>query len=1301
MTSTGKNTDIQYCIFVLILAACLCCSTVMAEPDETPSPLVENQSEPAIMPIPENITPIPTETVNPQINKTPEVSLSPTPVFEEKQTPALMNNIAPSDAPLKVLESMIQAIPDTAVQPSPVLAPVNPAFVYYQQQQQVTQADQSIARSALATQSFSGSPLPMGIKGKVPSPVSLEQNRGQIISFDSGAPHLKGNPAAPAFDLRTQGKVSSVKNQGHVGSCWAFAAYGSLESTLLTGETWDFSENHMKNTLAATFPNGTSNPWGYDRTWDDGGNEFISTAYLTRWTGPVRESDDPYSDTSGVSPGGLKPVKHVQNVYFLPARSTLNDTATIKNALVQYGAVQAGIAFDPLYPLINSSYDPANYTYYNGYWPFTNHAVTIVGWDDTFNQSKFTASPSAMQFREYNITITPAGDGAFIVKNSWGTGWGDGGYFYVSYYDVTIGDECVAVTANDTTNYDHVYSHDPLGWVVTYANVSTAQYANVFTASTAENLNGVGFYTPVSNTNYSVTIYTSPENGPLSTKGASATAAGSFGMPGYHTVTVPNVTIAAGQKFSIVVSTSTPGYNFSIPLEYPYQGYSSHATAHAGESYVNTDGTWSDLTTLTALDPRFANSNVCIKGYALALPSVTSVSPATAYLNNTIDFSITGEQFQMGDDATWINFTYGAGAGLLDNLNITLTSITPTRINGSMVISADMPTGSWNLTVTTQKDGVSPVKEGALNVQTFPVPVVQSVSPVMPWYRNATISYTLSGKNFKSGQTSVYFISQTTGQLLNITELTSVTTTRINGTLVIPHDCIVGNQWRINVSTVDSGGNGTLSAPITVANFPVPGVTSISPVSGYQNSTVTYTISGTNFIPGQTSVYFTNRTGGLLNMTALTSVTTTRINGTIVVPHNAPSGSWNLNVSTIDSGGNGTKLGAFTVNKVLAPTMGALTPATGSRNTTTEFTLTGTNFQTGAGKTSVRVYEDVMDSDLAVTIIEVTATKITGTIIAGAGASPGSYIVEVTTVDGGPVTRAGGFRIVQAAIPTISSMTPSGGYRNGTVAYTVTGTGFQPEKTTIVLKNQTTGAVLGTMTADSVTATKIQGNLTIPVAAPTGYYRLDVTTVDGGVVNRINAFRVDAVKAPTMTSITPATGSKNTTVAFTLTGANFQTDPGQTSVAIVDDTSGTNLAATIYSVTPAKIIGSFTIPAGTPPGKYRLELATTEGGTVIKSDAFTVNYLPLPTISSLMPASGNRGSIVKFTLKGRDFLDGGTFVNLRAPGNAINGVLSSVNSTTIIGNFTIPGAAATGLYRLDVYTVGGGINSRTNAFTVK
>jgi C1A family cysteine protease len=55
-----------------------------------------------------------------------------------------------------------------------------------------------------------------------------------------------------------------------------------------------------------------------------------------------------------------------------------------------------------------------------------NHGVSIVGWDDSFSRENFPVSNQ------------PDGDGAWIVRNSWGPGWGDGGYFYMSY-DTSLG----------------------------------------------------------------------------------------------------------------------------------------------------------------------------------------------------------------------------------------------------------------------------------------------------------------------------------------------------------------------------------------------------------------------------------------------------------------------------------------------------------------------------------------------------------------------------------------------------------------------------------------------------------------------------------------------------------------------------------------------------------------------------------------------------------------------------------------------------------------------------------------------
>ena len=91
-----------------------------------------------------------------------------------------------------------------------------------------------------------------------------------------------------------------------------------------------------------------------------------------------------------------------------------------------------------------------NSYYYSGSGS-SNHAVTIVGWDDNYDKSKFST--------------VPPGNGAFIVKNSSGSGWGESGYFYLSYYDTFVGKTNAVFTAESPVNYDHIYQYDPLGMV--------------------------------------------------------------------------------------------------------------------------------------------------------------------------------------------------------------------------------------------------------------------------------------------------------------------------------------------------------------------------------------------------------------------------------------------------------------------------------------------------------------------------------------------------------------------------------------------------------------------------------------------------------------------------------------------------------------------------------------------------------------------------------------------------------------------------------------------------------------------
>jgi len=462
--------------------------------------------------------------------------------------------------------------------------------------------------------------------GDVPEPIDTTYLNGKKVSkkalvaeaqgiADVSAVDMGDISSAPAtYDLRTLGRVSPVKNQGNCGSCWAFATYGSMESTALPGQMFDFSENNLKNTN------------GFDNGPCDGGNSGMSTAYLARWGGPVAEVDDPYNALSSYSPTNLPVQEHAQEILIIPGRSGPLDNDNIKAALQITGALHTNLWWD------DSLYNDSSKAYYYNGTPYHNHAVTIVGWNDSFSKTNFNQ-------------IAP-GDGAFIIKNSWGTSWGDNGYFYISYYDSRIGKSLAAYSGESVENYNHIYQYDPLGMTQNLGYTDflgvgsdTAWAANVFTATSAESLKAVGFYTDQVDTTYQVFIYTNPDQGPISSAGPVSTIQGTIGIPGYHSITLATpVSLNPGQKFSVVVRFQTPNYFYPIPIEMPISGLSSQATASAGQSYTSSTGSsWTDLTV------QYPNTNVCLKAYTVTkLPVATfsatptfGTAPLAVMLNDT------------------------------------------------------------------------------------------------------------------------------------------------------------------------------------------------------------------------------------------------------------------------------------------------------------------------------------------------------------------------------------------------------------------------------------------------------------------------------------------------------------------------------------------------------------------------------------------------------------------------------------------------------------------------------------------
>lgn len=492
-------------------------------------------------------------------------------------------------------------------------APVNPEFIEYYQEK------------AAGLDTVSLQVTKDGHKlGLIPSPISRPKVKDIPISVSNtgGSEYTSAGTSTvmyPAsYDLRTVSKVSPVKNQGQFGTCWAYATYGSLESTLMpVTPAPDFSEKNLAN-LA-----------GFDLDiLDGGGNMWMSAAALTRWNGPVAESSDTYpqGSTWTISPT-FSSAKHVQNVIFFPGRTSATDTGNIKSALTTYGAVYSAFWWNSAF------YNTTSKVYYLPYstaadttgYGIGGHAVTIVGWNDNYPKANFkTASAAA-----------PSGNGAWLVKNSWGTGWGNAGYFWISYYDKYFGsryhaDSEAATSTKDTavfrgeptTNYKTIYSYDKLGEVSDYSyGVSkTGSFANVFTTTSAGNITAVGFYTTDMNVPVTIKIYKNPAvSSPVTGTLVSTYGPLNLANMGYNTVKLPvakQAKLTKGQIFSVVITVTNPTNDYYIPVEentdtldHPYI-YTHGIVSTAGQGYAKSGTIWTDW---SALVP---DSHICIKAYA-------------------------------------------------------------------------------------------------------------------------------------------------------------------------------------------------------------------------------------------------------------------------------------------------------------------------------------------------------------------------------------------------------------------------------------------------------------------------------------------------------------------------------------------------------------------------------------------------------------------------------------------------------------------------------------------------------------
>jgi len=381
------------------------------------------------------------------------------------------------------------------------------------------------------------------------------------------------------LDLRETDRLPPVRNQFDTGACWAFASYGALESKLLPGEVWDFSEDHL------------SLGHGFNLEQADGGNAAISLSYLTRWAGPVIEEEDPFND--GINNPDATVVKHVQEVRFIPNK----DKTGIKVALMSYGPVQTSIYID------NSTIEETS-IYYNSlvaaYYYFGikeyNHDVVIVGWDDEYSKD--------------NFKIEPENNGAYIVRNSYGPDFGEDGYFYISYEDINVGlNNIVFTRIDEVNNYDKIYQTDLLGYIgnIGYGD-ETAYFSNVYETTEKELLDAVSFYATDENTTYEVYVVESFDTVDDFTE-MKLIERGGFEFGGYYTIDFETPIVVDG-RFAVVVRITTPQSTFPVAAEFwRDEEWLNNVNINDGEGYMSYEGKdW-------VRTEQVISANTCLKAF--------------------------------------------------------------------------------------------------------------------------------------------------------------------------------------------------------------------------------------------------------------------------------------------------------------------------------------------------------------------------------------------------------------------------------------------------------------------------------------------------------------------------------------------------------------------------------------------------------------------------------------------------------------------------------------------------------------
>lgn len=424
------------------------------------------------------------------------------------------------------------------------------------------------------------------------------------------------------YSALEEGLVTPAKDQYGTNSCWAFSGISLVETSALKEGlgVLDLSERHIEYAMTRNaFTDGVKND-GLNRELDAGGNPYFSSSYFFRHEGPIMESSMPFEKTNKkISKSALPTSKAVLDIseytsryYDLSGGCESIQINVIKDKIVKYGSVGVSIYYNDSY-LKNSKY-----YYYNGS-NGTNHAVVVVGWDDSIAVSNF-----------YN---TPATKGAWIVKNSWGSAYGDNGYFYVSYGDRRVCTNLSTFSGVTVNTYDNAYNASDtlsnLSFSINGTIYASAKFAKK--SSQTEYLDKVSFEV---STNNNYTVYLSTSNNLTNTSSWITLGSGIASENGVKSLKFSPVEITG--DYTIIVKYSNGVFPAMCKTTYSDKDMHYYMGITSGRNYYSNDlKKWEDMALVK--DSAYSGCEPVIYAYTKNANSATPTFAITSLSGTKTD----------------------------------------------------------------------------------------------------------------------------------------------------------------------------------------------------------------------------------------------------------------------------------------------------------------------------------------------------------------------------------------------------------------------------------------------------------------------------------------------------------------------------------------------------------------------------------------------------------------------------------------------------------------------------------------